>query len=90
MLLSYGETALMRAAFMGKVECARALLAGGADRTLRPTSGAFRGKTALEISEKYGKACRKAEVAALLRSPAEQAAFEQAALDEQPPTLTPS
>ena len=60
-----GFTALMAAAYMGEVECARALLAGGADRTstLRATSGSRKGKTALEIAEGRGKA----EVAALLR-----------------------
>ena len=58
-----GETALMCAAQFGKVESARALLAGGADRTLRATGGRDEGKTALEIAEKFGKA----EVAALLR-----------------------
>eukprot|EP01045_Picozoa_sp_COSAG04_P005670 COSAG04_NODE_266_length_18562_cov_11.848995_9_plen_47_part_00 len=45
------------------MECARALLAGGADRTLRPTGGPYAGKTALEIAEEEGQA----EVAALLR-----------------------
>ena len=58
-----GCTALMRAALEGQVECARALLAGGADRTLRATGGGWKGKTALELAEEYGKA----EVAALLR-----------------------
>ena len=58
-----GWTALMMAARMGKVECVRALLAGGADRTLRATRGRYRGKTALAIAYMYGKA----EVAALLR-----------------------
>ena len=52
-------TALMQAACFGHVECARALLAGGADRTLRRPDG----KTALELAEWAGKA----EVAALLR-----------------------
>ena len=59
-----GYTALMGAALHGKVECARALLAGGADRTLRATGGYKsvwgggkitsryeEGKTALEIAE---------------------------------------
>ena len=68
-----GFTALMGATQRGKVECVRALLAGGADRTLRCEHGVFVGKTALEIAEKQGRA----ELAALLRSPAEQAAFEQ-------------
>ena len=76
-----GTTALMEAAYWGKVECVRALLAGGADRTFRATGDTARGKTALEIAEK--KYSGKTEVAALLRSPAEQAAFEQAALDGQ-------
>ena len=58
-----GKTALMMAARMGKVECARALLAGGADRTLRPTGGYYTGKTALEMAEAEGEA----EAAALLR-----------------------
>eukprot|EP01045_Picozoa_sp_COSAG04_P002555 COSAG04_NODE_93_length_26686_cov_10.174364_22_plen_89_part_00 len=58
-----GVTALMAAASNGEVECARALLAGGADRTLRATGNIFKGKTALEIAE----ACGRAEVAALLR-----------------------
>ena len=58
-----GQTALMRAARNGRVECARALLAGGADRTLRATGGNWKGKTALEIAEEEGQA----EVAALLR-----------------------
>eukprot|EP01045_Picozoa_sp_COSAG04_P033053 COSAG04_NODE_6692_length_1276_cov_1.561597_1_plen_78_part_00 len=58
-----GDTALMYAAQWGRVECARALLAGGADRTLRGTAGCWKGKTALEIAE----AEREAEVAALLR-----------------------
>ena len=60
---SGGRTALMTAALNGQVECARALLAGGADRTLRATGDYDTGKTALEIAETYGKA----EVAALLR-----------------------
>ena len=64
--------ALMIAAYHGQMECARALLAGEADRTLRATRGHYRGKTALEIAEKreysYGHAGRRyAEVAALLR-----------------------
>ena len=63
----------MGAAWQGEVECARALLAGGADRTLRCEHGVFVGKTAREIAEKQGRA----ELAALLRSPAEQAAFEK-------------
>ena len=50
-----------------EVECARALLAGGADRTLRATGGnyeyKYKGKTAVEIAEQRGKA----ELAALLR-----------------------
>eukprot|EP01045_Picozoa_sp_COSAG04_P005662 COSAG04_NODE_266_length_18562_cov_11.848995_1_plen_197_part_00 len=58
-----GWTALMVAARNGKPECARALLAGGADRTLRATGGRAKGKTALEIAEANGKA----QVAALLR-----------------------
>ena len=58
-----GETALMAAAFNGKVECARALLDAGADRTLRATGGYWEGKTALEIAYLRGKA----EAAALLR-----------------------
>ena len=41
-------TALMTAAFYGQVECARVLLAGGADRTPRATGGEYGGKTALE------------------------------------------
>ena len=61
--ISNGMTALMAAAEGGKVEIARALLAGGADRTLRATGGSFEGKTALEIAELYPHA----EVAALLR-----------------------
>ena len=60
---SWGRTALMPAALDGYVECARALLAGGADRTLRATDGYWKGKTALEMAEKEGKA----KVAALLR-----------------------
>eukprot|EP01045_Picozoa_sp_COSAG04_P002540 COSAG04_NODE_93_length_26686_cov_10.174364_7_plen_153_part_00 len=65
----YGWTALMNAALHGRVECARALLAGGADRTLRVTRGgpAWEGKTALEIAEMNGQREGKAEVAALLR-----------------------
>ena len=59
-----GRTALMQAAYHGQVECARALLAGGADRTLRATGGPLKGKTALEIAESD---CGCAEVAALLR-----------------------
>ena len=59
---SNGVTALMTAASRGHVECVRALLAGGADRTLRAT-GYCKGKTALEIAKSEGKA----EVAALLR-----------------------
>ena len=63
-----GMTALMVAARHGKVECVRALLAGGADRTLRATGGHHNGKTALEMAEEEGKAeYRHAEVAALLR-----------------------
>ena len=58
-----GMTARMGAARDGQVECARALLAGGADRTLRATGLPYMGKTALEIAEAEGKA----EVAALLR-----------------------
>ena len=58
-----GETALIAAARNGKVECARALLAGGADHTLRGTGGPYSGKIALEVAELLGKA----EVAALLR-----------------------
>ena len=57
-----GWTALMIAANQGKVECARALLAGGADRTLRSTGRLDKGKTALEIAEARGNA----ELAALL------------------------
>ena len=60
---SNGWTALMTAAQYGEVECARALLAGGADRTLRATGGPSEGKTALEIADANGKAA----VAALLR-----------------------
>ena len=60
---SVGFTALMGAAYHGKVECARALLAGGADRTLRATGGAWKGETALQLAEEEGEA----EVAALLR-----------------------
>ena len=59
----HGYTALMIAARWGKVEGARALLAGGADRTLRATRGQSKGKTALEVAEAQGHA----EVAALLR-----------------------
>ena len=51
---SLGMTALMTAAFHGQVECARALLVGGADRTLRAAGGDWKGKTALEIAEKEG------------------------------------
>ena len=58
---SDGWTALMIAAQYDYVECARALLAGGADRTLRATGGDWEGKTALEMAEQQG------EVAALLR-----------------------
>ena len=62
----YGMAALMGAAIMGKVECARALLAGGADRTLRATGDWDGGKTALNLAEEGSKeGC--AEVAALLR-----------------------
>eukprot|EP01045_Picozoa_sp_COSAG04_P019018 COSAG04_NODE_1806_length_5533_cov_96.641884_6_plen_515_part_00 len=84
-----GWTALMFAALNGRVEMARALLAGGADRTLRFTGGhphfpyQYTGKTALEMAEfveryhteeqKQGKA----EVAALLREP-ERASMRQA------------
>ena len=60
---SYGWTPLMAAAREGRVECARALLAGGADRSLRATRGRYRGKTALAIAYMYGKG----GVAALLR-----------------------
>eukprot|EP01047_Picozoa_sp_COSAG01_P041740 COSAG01_NODE_3599_length_5889_cov_19.716580_2_plen_676_part_00 len=56
-----GQTALMAAACNGKVECARALLDAGADRTLRATDCEWEGKTALEMAEEEGKA----EVAAL-------------------------
>eukprot|EP01045_Picozoa_sp_COSAG04_P002544 COSAG04_NODE_93_length_26686_cov_10.174364_11_plen_99_part_00 len=69
----YGQTALMQAAEKGQVESARALLAGGADRTLRATGGRTKGKTALELAEKvesWGSdetKRGKAEVAALLR-----------------------
>eukprot|EP01045_Picozoa_sp_COSAG04_P018590 COSAG04_NODE_1730_length_5772_cov_79.772078_5_plen_83_part_00 len=56
---TYGETALMAAAVWGHVECAIALLAGGADRTLRNHEG----ETALELAEKW----RKPKVAAALR-----------------------
>ena len=59
---SDGWTALMWTAGNGHVECARALLAGGADRTLRATGGMYPGKTALEIAEERGLA----GVAALL------------------------
>ena len=68
---SAGWAALMYAAWRGLLECARALLAGGADRTLRATGGWSKGKTVLETAESsttvqslymYGKA----EVAALL------------------------
>eukprot|EP01045_Picozoa_sp_COSAG04_P009428 COSAG04_NODE_544_length_12827_cov_262.923421_4_plen_450_part_00 len=72
----WGTTALMVAAHDGQVECARALLAGGADRTLRATGNRFYGgygMTALEIAERWGKA----EVAALLREP-ESASMRQA------------
>ena len=48
---SDGKTALMSAALDGNVECARALLAGGADRTLRATGWPHEGQTALEIAE---------------------------------------
>eukprot|EP01045_Picozoa_sp_COSAG04_P025109 COSAG04_NODE_3240_length_3016_cov_1.415153_6_plen_114_part_00 len=48
---SDGITALMAAAARGKVECARVLLAGGADRTLKATNGFAKGMTALEIAE---------------------------------------
>ena len=60
---SSGYTALMAAARDGQVECARALLAGEADRTLRATGNWHKGKTALQIAEEEGEA----EVAALLR-----------------------
>eukprot|EP01045_Picozoa_sp_COSAG04_P001709 COSAG04_NODE_57_length_30587_cov_86.784632_33_plen_269_part_00 len=60
---SDGWTALMWTAYKDQVEIARALLAGGADRTLRATDGYWKGKTALEMAEKEGKA----KVAALLR-----------------------
>ena len=63
------RTALMAAAQFGRVECARALLAGGADPTLRERNretGA-RGRTALEIAEFYDQP----EVEALLREPEE-------------------
>ena len=53
----------MSAAHWGQAECARALLVGGADRTLRATGSFEKGKTALEIAEEEGHA----EVAALLR-----------------------
>ena len=76
---SRGETALMEAAAMGETECARVLLAGGADRTLRATGGWAEGKTALEIAEEE---CEAEVAALLLRSPAEQAAFEQKQLCE--------
>ena len=45
------------------MDSVRALLEGGADRTLRATGGHYEGKTALEIAEWKVKA----EVAALLR-----------------------
>jgi ankyrin repeat protein len=57
------QTALMVAARMGQVECARALLDAGADRTLRATRGLYKGQTALEVAEGKGKA----EVVTLLR-----------------------
>ena len=76
----HGTTALMVAARDGQVECVRALLAGGADRTLRGTGGIREGQTALEIAEEKKKKAswesdqefatkqkRCAEVAALLR-----------------------
>ena len=69
-----GLTGLMWAASDGQVECARALLAGGADRTLRATGPAWaEGKTALELAEWRDNA----EVAALLREP-ESASMRQA------------
>ena len=56
-------TALMNAAWSGNVECVRALLSRGADRTLRNDEG----QTALEIAEgrSWKEGCT--EAAALLR-----------------------
>eukprot|EP01045_Picozoa_sp_COSAG04_P020456 COSAG04_NODE_2096_length_4799_cov_2.971489_4_plen_391_part_00 len=68
---SDGWTALMAAAQEGQVESTRALLVGGADRTLRATGRSLKGKTALEIAEYRGKESwgkpGHAAVAALLR-----------------------
>ena len=66
----WGLTALMCAAASGHVECARVLLAGGADHTARArtqgTGGWRRGKTALEMAVHKGHA----EVVALLEEAA--------------------
>ena len=67
----------MAAASYGRVECARALLAGGADRTLQGTHDVqYKGQTALEIAEARGEA----EVAIVLGarlSEAEKAEWAQ-------------
>ena len=69
-----GETTLMWAASHGRVEIARALLVGRADRTLRATRAQDEGKTALEIAERVegwesDETKRgKVDVAALLRA----------------------
>ena len=62
-----GVTALMRAAYMGEVECARLLLEAGADASLRATGGPFKGMAALEVAETKGEGWYCEEVAALLR-----------------------
>ena len=71
-----GLTALMQAARYGHVEVTRALLAGGANRTLQASDNFLSGMTACEIAEGWRPPSQsrdkdlnryKTEVAALLR-----------------------
>ena len=61
--LTNGWTALHLAAELGRVEAVRWLLAHGARKDARTTSGASKGSTALQIAEYKGKT----EVANILR-----------------------
>ena len=63
-----GLTALMRAAWWGKVDVVRVLLERGANRQLVGKSGWAKDRTALEIAEQVVPARRKPELAALLQS----------------------